>query len=125
MTNDVQAQSANGKPRGTIFIADYDFGDVDVERNIVEGAGFVLTAGQCKSEDEVIAQGRDADGVLTQYARVGAAAIAAFTRRRAKVYRSRTPQTTGARTRSPITPCRCGWPLRARSVSTIARRDRA
>ncbi|GAA2216097.1 C-terminal binding protein [Nonomuraea monospora] len=67
-------------PRGTIMIADSDFGDVDIERAIVEGAGFELLAAQCKSEDEVIERGRDADGVLTQYARVGSRAIDAFTR---------------------------------------------
>ncbi|MEV4567737.1 C-terminal binding protein [Nonomuraea sp. NPDC049419] len=66
--------------RGTIMIADFDFGDVDIERPIIEGAGFELLAAQCKSEDEVIERGRDADGVLTQYARVGASAIDAFTR---------------------------------------------
>ncbi|UBU12604.1 C-terminal binding protein [Nonomuraea gerenzanensis] len=66
--------------RGTIMIADSDFGDVDIEREIVEGAGFELLAAQCKSEDEVIERGRAADGVLTQYARVGARAIDAFTR---------------------------------------------
>ncbi|MEV5894987.1 C-terminal binding protein [Nonomuraea fuscirosea] len=66
--------------RGTIMIADSDFGDVDIERAIIEGAGFELLAAQCKSEDEVIEKGRDADGVLTQYARVGSRAIDAFTR---------------------------------------------
>ncbi|NUS05822.1 MAG: C-terminal binding protein, partial [Nonomuraea sp.] len=66
--------------RGTIMIADSDFGDVDVERPIVEAAGFELLAAQCKTEDEVIEKGRDADGVLTQYARIGARAIDAFTR---------------------------------------------
>ncbi len=62
------------------MIADSDFGDVDIERAIVEGAGFELLAAQCKSEEEVIEKGRDADGVLTQYARIGARAIEAFTR---------------------------------------------
>lgn len=70
----------SAQAKGTILIADSDFGDVDVERAIVEGAGFRLVAAQCKSEDEVIEKGRDADGVLTQYARVGARAIDAFTR---------------------------------------------
>ena len=64
----------------TVLIADYDFGDVDVERAIVEGAGFTLVPAQCKSEDEVIDRGRDADAVITQYARVGQRAIEAFTR---------------------------------------------
>src|ERR687896_341578 len=67
---------------GTILIADYDFGDVDIERAIIEGAGFQLIAEQCKIEDEVIEKGRDADGVLTQYVRIGSRAIDAFTRLR-------------------------------------------
>ncbi|MEV8457494.1 C-terminal binding protein [Streptomyces sp. NPDC052095] len=66
--------------RGTILIADSDFGDVDIERAIVEGAGLRLLAAQCKTEDEVIEAGRDADGILTQYARVGSRAIDALTR---------------------------------------------
>ncbi|MFF8694366.1 C-terminal binding protein [Streptomyces sp. NPDC015144] len=67
-------------PRGTILVADSDFGDVDIERAIVEGAGFRLLAAQCKTEDEVIEAGRDVDGILTQYARVGSRAIDALTR---------------------------------------------
>jgi D-3-phosphoglycerate dehydrogenase len=65
---------------GTILVADYDFGDVEIERSIIEGAGFELCAAQCKTEDDVIDAGRDADGVLTQYASIGARAIDAFTR---------------------------------------------
>src|SRR5215510_3585664 len=68
------------KPKQTILIADYDFGDVNIERGIIEGAGFQLVAAQCKTEDEVIEHGRDADGVLAQYATIGARAINAFTR---------------------------------------------
>jgi D-3-phosphoglycerate dehydrogenase / 2-oxoglutarate reductase len=68
------------KSKGMIFIADYDFGDVSIERGIIEGAGFELVAAQCKNEDEVIEYGRDADGVLAQYAPIGARAINAFTR---------------------------------------------
>jgi D-3-phosphoglycerate dehydrogenase / 2-oxoglutarate reductase len=70
----------DAKPRGTILIADSDFGDVNIERAIIEGAGFKIVAAQCKSEDEVIEHGRDADGVLAQYAPIGARAIGAFTR---------------------------------------------
>jgi D-3-phosphoglycerate dehydrogenase len=64
----------------TVLIADYDFGNVEIERAIVERAGFHLVAAQCKTEAEVIEQGRDADAVVTQYARVGHKAIAALTR---------------------------------------------
>src|SRR5918999_2444698 len=65
---------------GTILIADFDFGDVDIERAIIESAGFQLIAAQCKSEDDVIEKGRDVDGVLTQYAGIGSRVIDAFTR---------------------------------------------
>jgi D-3-phosphoglycerate dehydrogenase len=61
-------------------VADYDFGDVEVERRLVEAAGFELVPAQCKTEDEVIRVARDADGVITQYARVGARAVDSFTR---------------------------------------------
>lgn len=64
----------------TVVIADYDYGDVVIERAIIEGAGLKLTAAQCKTEDEVIDVGRDADAIIAQYATVGAKAIAAFTR---------------------------------------------
>ena len=57
------------------MIADSDFGDVDIERAIVEDAGFTLEAYQCKSEGEVIRHGRHAAGILTQYAHIGAATM--------------------------------------------------
>src|SRR5919109_125950 len=60
----------------TVVIADYDYGDVAVEREIIESAGFTLRALQCTSEDELVAGARDAVTVVTQYARVGARAIA-------------------------------------------------
>jgi len=69
---------AEGKPK--VVIADYDFGDADIERSIVTGAGFELVAAQSKSEDEVIAVASDADAVLTQYAQIGKRAIASFKR---------------------------------------------
>jgi D-3-phosphoglycerate dehydrogenase / 2-oxoglutarate reductase len=64
----------------TVVIADYDYGDVSIERAIIEGAGLRLTAAQCKTEDEVIDVARDADAIIAQYATVGAKAIAALTR---------------------------------------------
>jgi len=64
----------------TVVIADYDYGDVDIERAIIEDAGLRLVAAQCKTEDDVIEAARDADAIVAQYATVGARAIAAFTR---------------------------------------------
>jgi D-3-phosphoglycerate dehydrogenase / 2-oxoglutarate reductase len=68
----------NHKPK--VVVADYDFGDVDIERSIVEGAGFELVAAQCKTEDDVIAVAANADAVLNQYAEIGKRAIQSFTR---------------------------------------------
>ena len=64
----------------TVVIADYDYGDVDIERAIIENAGLRLVAAQCKTEDDVIEAARDADAIIAQYATVGARAIDAFTR---------------------------------------------
>jgi D-3-phosphoglycerate dehydrogenase len=70
----------SGNNRKTVVIADYDYGDVAIERAIIEGAGLELTAAQCKTEDEVIGVARDADAIIAQYATVGAKAIGALTR---------------------------------------------
>ena len=62
-----------------VVISDYDYGDVNIERPLIEGAGFELIAAQCKSEDELIEVALDASAVVTQYARVGEKTINAFT----------------------------------------------
>lgn len=66
--------------RKTVVIADYDYGDADIERDIIEKAGLRLETAQCKTEDDVIAAARDADAIIAQYATVGAKAIGALTR---------------------------------------------
>src|SRR5919201_2532258 len=60
----------------TVVIADYDYGDVDIERAIIEAAGFELIAAQCKTEGEVIEAARDAAAVVAQYATISARVIA-------------------------------------------------
>src|SRR5215467_13318957 len=71
---------ADNPGQKTVVIADYDYGDADIERAIIEGAGLELTTAQCKTEDDVIAVARDADAIIAQYATVGARAISALTR---------------------------------------------
>jgi D-3-phosphoglycerate dehydrogenase len=66
--------------RQTVVITDHDYGDVDIERRIVEDAGLRLVAADCRTEDDVIEAAHDADAVIAQYATVGARAIDAFTR---------------------------------------------
>jgi D-3-phosphoglycerate dehydrogenase len=58
-----------------VVIADYDYGDVDTERAIIEKAGFELIAAQCKTEDEVIEVAHDAAAVVAQYATISARVI--------------------------------------------------
>ena len=62
-------------PRETVVIADHDYGDVDIERTIIEEAGFELIAAQCKTEDEVIEVAHDAAAVVAQYAAISARVI--------------------------------------------------
>ncbi|MBV9801091.1 MAG: hypothetical protein JO039_23805, partial [Solirubrobacterales bacterium] len=62
--------------REKIVIADYDYGDVDIERAIIEKAGLELIATQCKTEEEVIEVAHDAAAVVAQYATISARVIA-------------------------------------------------
>jgi D-3-phosphoglycerate dehydrogenase / 2-oxoglutarate reductase len=64
----------------TVVIADYDYGDVNIERAIVEEAGLGLVAAHCKTEADVIGAARDSDAIIAQYATVGAKAIGALVR---------------------------------------------
>jgi D-3-phosphoglycerate dehydrogenase / 2-oxoglutarate reductase len=59
-----------------VVIADYDYGDVDIERAIIETAGLELIAAQCKTEEEVIEVAHDAAAVVAQYATISARVIA-------------------------------------------------
>ena len=62
--------------REKVVIADYDYSDVDIERAIIEKAGFELIAAQCKTEEEVIKVAHDAAAVVAQYATISARVIA-------------------------------------------------
>lgn len=62
----------------TVVIADYDYGDVDIERAIIEHAGLELLAAQCKSEDDVIAAAREAHAIIAQYAPISGRVIDAL-----------------------------------------------
>lgn len=61
-----------------VVVTDYDYGDVEIERKIIEGAGMELVPAQCKSEQEVIDVAQNADGLLTQYSEVSQRVIDAL-----------------------------------------------
>lgn len=64
--------------RPKVVITDYDYGDVDIERSILEPVGAEIIALQAKSEDDLIEAARDCAAIMNQYARVGARTINAM-----------------------------------------------
>lgn len=51
-----------------VLITDFDFPNVELELGLFRQAGLTVTTAQCKTEDELIAAGKDADAFLLQYA---------------------------------------------------------
>ena len=64
----------SNKPK--IVITDYDYGDVRVEREILEAAGAEVIALQAKTQEALFDAARDCFGMMNQYARIGAETIA-------------------------------------------------
>lgn len=64
--------------RPKVVITDYDFGDVDVERGILEAAGAEVIALQSKSESDLLEAASDCAAMINQYARIGAKTIGAM-----------------------------------------------
>ena len=58
-----------------VVITDYQFPTIEAEARIIQAAGGQLSAFQCKTEDEVIAAGGDADALLVQWAPITQAVI--------------------------------------------------
>jgi D-3-phosphoglycerate dehydrogenase len=58
-----------------VVITDYDFGDIDVERNILEPIGAEVIGLQSKTEEALFDAALDCAAMITQYARVGAQTI--------------------------------------------------
>jgi D-3-phosphoglycerate dehydrogenase / 2-oxoglutarate reductase len=69
-----------GPSRLKAVITDFDYGDNDVERAILEPAGIDVIALQAKSEADLAGVAPDCDAMMNQYARVGAGTIALMTR---------------------------------------------
>jgi len=61
------------KPK--VVITDYDFGDIDVERNLLEPIGAEVIGLQSKNEEELFEAATDCAAMINQYARVGAPTI--------------------------------------------------
>ena len=63
----------NERPK--VVITDYDYGDVDIERSILEPVGARVVALQARSESDLLEEVVDCAAVMNQYAYVGARAI--------------------------------------------------
>jgi D-3-phosphoglycerate dehydrogenase len=61
-----------------ILFADYDFPDIDLERELLRGGGMDLALAHCTSEAQVIDAARGCAGILLQYAPITAAVVAAL-----------------------------------------------
>ncbi len=62
------------------LITDYDFPDVELEREIFCSAGVDYAAAQCRSEEELIDAARECDALLLQYAPVTDRVLSALPR---------------------------------------------
>ncbi len=62
-----------------VVITDYDFGDISVEKEILEAVGAEVIGLQAKSEQDLAAVAPTCAAMINQYARVGAATIAQMT----------------------------------------------
>lgn len=63
-----------------VVITDYEYQDVEKERKILEAAGIVLDACQCRTEQALIDACREADGVIVQYCAITERVIRAMER---------------------------------------------
>jgi len=63
-----------------VLYTDQDYPDVDIERGVLAATGIELVVANHKTEDEIIAAGRDFDAFLIQYAPISERVIAALPR---------------------------------------------
>lgn len=66
--------------RFKVVITDFDYGNVDVERSVLEPIGADVVALQAKEESDLFTEAADCDAIMNQYARVGSATIERMTR---------------------------------------------
>ncbi len=62
--------------RPKVVITDFDYGDNDIEKAIIEAAGGQVVALQAKREEDLFEHAEDCFAMMNQYARVGAKTIA-------------------------------------------------
>lgn len=63
------------KDRPKVVITDHDFGNVDIERGILEAVGAEVVALQSKREEDLFDAAKDCAAMMNQYARIGKTTI--------------------------------------------------
>jgi D-3-phosphoglycerate dehydrogenase len=61
-----------------VLLSDHEFPDLALEKALFARAGIELAVAQCRSEDDVIREARDAFGILLQYAPITERVVAAL-----------------------------------------------
>lgn len=69
MTDPLPFTARTDKPK--VVITDYDFGDVNVEKGILESAGAEVIALQAKRQEDLFDVAPDCAAMINQYARIG------------------------------------------------------
>ena len=64
-----------------IVITDCDHASVDIEREVVESAGYELVLNQSMEPDEIVRGAAGADGLIVQYGRITAEVFAGLRER--------------------------------------------
>ena len=62
-------------PKFKVYISDYDYLDLDIERSVLEPIGAEVIGLKCKTGEEVGELAADADAILQQYAKIDRATI--------------------------------------------------
>ena len=83
LASPIKRVRAMNDPKPRIVVTDYAFPDLSTEQELLAAAGCDLVGRQCQTEADLIDLCRDADAVITQFARVTAPVIEAMTRARA------------------------------------------
>ena len=63
-----------------VLYSEYDYVDHSIEQEVLDAAGIDLVVGQCKTDDDIIAAGRDCDAIICQYAHINERVVSALPR---------------------------------------------
>lgn len=73
MSSIIGAQKREDRPK--VVVTDFDYGNLDVERGILEPIGAEVIGLQSKHEEDLFEAARDCAAMVNQYARIGSATI--------------------------------------------------